>query len=60
MPPDMADVQVKNRQGRRKYQKIRRGGGGGGRFSRHTIPKLHVFDLIFLKNIEISKQKGNL
>jgi hypothetical protein len=36
------------------------GGGGGGeeKFSRRTIPKLHVFDEIFFKNLEISKQKG--
>jgi hypothetical protein len=26
-------------------------------FSRHTMPKLHVFDQIYLKNIEISKEK---
>jgi hypothetical protein len=38
----------------------RRGGGGGGGGSRRTIPKLHVFDQIFFKNLEISKQKGHL
>jgi hypothetical protein len=31
-------------------------GGGEEKFSRHTKPKLHVFDQIFLKNIEITKQ----
>jgi hypothetical protein len=31
---------------------------GGRKFSRRTIPKLHVFDQIFLENLEISKQKG--
>jgi hypothetical protein len=38
------------------------GGGGGGKkkFSRRSIPKLHVFDQIFKKNLEISKQKGHL
>ena len=39
------------------------GDGGGGekeKFPRHTIPKLQVFDHIFLKNMEISKQKGHL
>jgi hypothetical protein len=39
-------------------------GGGGGeeeeKFSRRTIPKLHVFDKMFFKNLEISKQKGHL
>ena len=34
------------------------GMGGGEKFSRHTIPKLHVFDQIFLRNLEISKRKG--
>jgi hypothetical protein len=32
--------------------------GGGGlreKISHHTIPKLHVCDQIFLKNLEISK-----
>jgi hypothetical protein len=35
------------------------GEGGGGeeeKFSRRTIPKLHVFDQIFFKKFEISKQ----
>jgi hypothetical protein len=36
------------------------GGGGERKISRHTIPKLHVFDQIFFKNLEISKQKGHL
>jgi hypothetical protein len=36
------------------------GGGGEKKFSRHTIPKLHVFDQIVLKNLEISKQKVHL
>jgi hypothetical protein len=36
------------------------GRGGGKKFSRRTIPKLHVFDQIFFKNLEISKQKGHL
>jgi hypothetical protein len=31
-------------------------GGGREKFSRRTIPKLHVFDHIFLKNLEISKK----
>jgi hypothetical protein len=44
-------------------QQVSVGGGGQGlraeeKFSRHTIPKLHVFDHIFKKNLEISKQKG--
>jgi hypothetical protein len=34
--------------------------GGKKKFSRRSIPKLHVFDQIFLKNLEISKQKGHL
>jgi hypothetical protein len=37
------------------------GGGGGGaeeeKFSRRTIPKLHVFDQIIFKNLQISKHK---
>ena len=32
-------------------------GGGEEKFSRHTIPKLHVFDQIIFKNLQISKQK---
>jgi hypothetical protein len=36
------------------------GGDEEEHFSRRTIPKLHVFDQIFLKNLEISKQKGHL
>jgi hypothetical protein len=35
-------------------------GGGKEKLSCHAIPKLHVFDQIFLKNLEISKQKGHL
>jgi hypothetical protein len=35
-------------------------GGGEEKFSRRTIPKLHGFDQIVLKNLEISKQKGHL
>jgi hypothetical protein len=34
------------------------GGAGGEKFSRRTIPKLHVFDQICLKNLEITKLKG--
>ena len=30
------------------------------KISRHTILKLHVFDQIVLKNLEISKQKGTV
>jgi hypothetical protein len=40
-------------------QRITQSGRRGG-FSRHTIPKLHVFDQISLKNIKISKEKGHL
>ena len=29
-------------------------------FSRRSIPKLHIFDQIFKKYLEISKQKGHL
>jgi hypothetical protein len=36
------------------------GVGGEETFSRHTIPRLHVFDQIVFKNMEISKQKGHL
>ena len=36
------------------------GVGEREKFSCRTIPKLHVFDHIFLKNLEISKQKGHL
>jgi hypothetical protein len=32
----------------------------GGIFPSYTIPKLHVFDQIYFKNIEISKEKGHL
>jgi hypothetical protein len=35
-------------------------GGEKEKFSRRTIPKLHVFDQFFLKNLEISEQKGHL
>ena len=34
--------------------------GGREKFSRRTIPKLHVFEQICLRNLEISKQKGHL
>jgi hypothetical protein len=34
-------------------------GGGEEKFSGRTIPK-HVFDQMFLKKLEISKQKGHL
>jgi hypothetical protein len=37
-----------------------REGGGEETFSGRTIPKLHVFDHIILKKLEISKQKGHL
>jgi hypothetical protein len=32
--------------------------GGREHFFRRTIPRLLVFDQMFLKNLEISKQKG--
>ena len=32
--------------------------GGGRKFSRHTIPKLHVFNLIFLKSSKFPNKKG--
>jgi hypothetical protein len=36
------------------------GGRAEEKFSRRSIPKLHVFDQIFKKNLEISKQEGHL
>jgi hypothetical protein len=42
------------------FQEMLATGGRREKFSRHTIPQLHVFDQFFLKNVEISKQKGHL
>jgi hypothetical protein len=33
-------------------------GGGEEKFTRHTIPKLHVFDQIFFKTSKLPNKKG--